>query len=1119
MRFALRTILLAFLLSAHSLFFAAATPPDFIVSFHKLASLAAHQLSIENVLKATPYSWSFRPRTNRAHTFPSDFVVLTVSHPTAVTSLLKSSIPSIRSIHADVGSAVPRIPLASVHWDNQAFNGGARLNLFGTGEIWKLGYTGAGVKVAVFDTGLGKGFEAVANVAERTDWTGEDAPDDRYGHGTIIAGLIGGQHPHCPGIAPAATIYSMRLFTKNQVSYTSWFLDAFNYALHIGVDIINLSIGGPDFADEPFVDKVNQLTAAGVIFVSAIGNDGPRWGTLNNPADMLDVVGVGGVDPDGTISRFSSRGFTAHHMNAYIPRRSYGRVKPDLVAYARNLMAPSHTDVGSCRKLSGTSVSSPVVAGAIALIISVIPIERRNLVANPAAVKRALMESAKLLHGSSMYEQGAGLLDIPAAVATMLEIDREFLALQNAHADLLALEQSQTGAVQLQAHLERAIRKRKEAEVAKRRSRFFSPHSILFRDVLNSISSFSSPLNGDYTQRKIYFAKDYNEHNLKGFLQGPRAYVFPERIDLVSGYQCTVTWPHCSQPLFPGSETQTLNLSIYNLAGMNAQVVEVTWTPVADSGTDVRFLGVSVTIPQRFWPWTGGLGVHLRATDRPMEKSVIEEGFLEITVVTTERRAFSKVKVPMRVEIVPKPPRSKRILWDLFHSLKYPPGYVPADSLTFESKDMLDWLGDHPHTNFRRLYNALRRRGYFVDILDRPLACLGGGVGGTYGALIIIDSEDYFFQEERNIIENAVEKDGLVLIVAAEWYNTKIMKDIRFNDDNTRSRWTPIMGGGNIPALNMLLRSFHISFSTNQVISGNVSIEGYRPLEIDTGVPITSFPKHGEIISANTLAVMYTKPRSEKTGLKRRLVYNMKKKHAVIGIAAVGEGTVVALSDSHGFDGAYKKGGRSVKLFADILDSVIEPGVARQRVFKNSRLLTEAMTSTQQTYDPLAANAFALFVPHSRVLTLESTIDVPKERPLLPICEKYDELVSQVSVLEYEEKATVSFDIGIRAHATVVGSEAKYYTSLQKSIPELAKRYEEEKEKEYKRSENMIVILASTLAVVVGVMLLILSFITPNRKNFQSHRQTSVRSPRWRMLGRTLVKKWIARFLHGSRDE
>ena len=62
------------------------------------------------------------------------------------------------------------------------------------------------------------------------------------------------------------------------VSYTSWFLDAFNYAIHRGIDVLNLSIGGPDWCDEPFVEKVWELSANGVVVVSAIGNDGPDFG-------------------------------------------------------------------------------------------------------------------------------------------------------------------------------------------------------------------------------------------------------------------------------------------------------------------------------------------------------------------------------------------------------------------------------------------------------------------------------------------------------------------------------------------------------------------------------------------------------------------------------------------------------------------------------------------------------------------------------------------------------------------------------------------------------------------------------------------------------------------------
>lgn len=98
------------------------------------------------------------------------------------------------------------------------------------------------------------------------------------------------------------------------VSYTSWFLDAFNHALRAGIDVLNLSIGGPDFMDKPFVEKVWELSANGIIVVSAIGNDGPLYGTLNNPADQFDVIGVGGINFSEKIARFSSRGMTTWEL-------------------------------------------------------------------------------------------------------------------------------------------------------------------------------------------------------------------------------------------------------------------------------------------------------------------------------------------------------------------------------------------------------------------------------------------------------------------------------------------------------------------------------------------------------------------------------------------------------------------------------------------------------------------------------------------------------------------------------------------------------------------------------------------------------------------------------------
>lgn len=93
-----------------------------------------------------------------------------------------------------------------------------------------------------------------------------------------MAGVIASSHPDCMGFAPEAELHVFRVFTNNQVSYTSWFLDAFNYAILKKMNVLNLSIGGPDFMDKPFVDKVWELTANGIIMI--------RWDCLSEAHDQ-----------------------------------------------------------------------------------------------------------------------------------------------------------------------------------------------------------------------------------------------------------------------------------------------------------------------------------------------------------------------------------------------------------------------------------------------------------------------------------------------------------------------------------------------------------------------------------------------------------------------------------------------------------------------------------------------------------------------------------------------------------------------------------------------------------------------------------------------------------------
>ncbi len=82
--------------------------------------------------------------------------------------------------------------------------------------LWDKMYTGTGVRVAVFDTGLSKEHPHFRKIRERTNWTDENRLDDGLGHGTFVAGVIASQNEECPGFAPDIDIYVFRVFTINK---------------------------------------------------------------------------------------------------------------------------------------------------------------------------------------------------------------------------------------------------------------------------------------------------------------------------------------------------------------------------------------------------------------------------------------------------------------------------------------------------------------------------------------------------------------------------------------------------------------------------------------------------------------------------------------------------------------------------------------------------------------------------------------------------------------------------------------------------------------------------------------------------------------------------------------
>lgn len=284
---------------------------EFIISFKrfyksstrlKYIKKSVDKISSINGMALNDSSWSLVERSNAASTFPSDFDLLHINAniPQEVVVDLFGNHPNIKGVTPQrrVIRNLQYVNTSNDGSENDAFNQGYsntrhlswlnsfsfNSNIFDTRRkllraiprqitsvlqadvLWKMGITGAGVKVAVFDTGLAKRHKHFKKIKERTNWTNERTFEDGLGHGTFVAGVIVSSK-ECFGFAPDAELHVYRVFTNNQVSYTSWFLDAFNYAILKKINVLNLSIGGPDFMDRPFVDKVWELTANNVIMV------------------------------------------------------------------------------------------------------------------------------------------------------------------------------------------------------------------------------------------------------------------------------------------------------------------------------------------------------------------------------------------------------------------------------------------------------------------------------------------------------------------------------------------------------------------------------------------------------------------------------------------------------------------------------------------------------------------------------------------------------------------------------------------------------------------------------------------------------------------------------------
>ncbi|WP_091575088.1 S8 family peptidase [Actinokineospora alba] len=283
----------------------------------------------------------------------------------------------------------------------------------GAPQAWQGGFTGKGVTVAVLDTGVDATHADLRDrVIEAKNFT-DGTLRDEDGHGTHVASTIAGTgrgDRKYTGVAPDAKLLVGKVCGPRGCPESA-ILAGMRWAAESGAKVVNLSLGGPDArGDDPLEVGVNQLSARhGTLFVVASGNDGSYGAeTVSSPASADAALAVGAVDGDDALASFSGRG----------PRIHDAALKPEIVAPGVNIMAArSRHSFGKpqekYRELSGTSMATPHVAGAAAILA------QRHPEWTGTQLKAALMASAMPIEAGN-YDQGAGRVDIAHAVKQTL---------------------------------------------------------------------------------------------------------------------------------------------------------------------------------------------------------------------------------------------------------------------------------------------------------------------------------------------------------------------------------------------------------------------------------------------------------------------------------------------------------------------------------------------------------------------------------------------------------------------------------------------------------------------------------------------------------------------------
>lgn len=299
-------------------------------------------------------------------------------------------------------------------------------------QVWKNGYFGDGIGIAIIDTGVYPHPDLVTPrnriIAFKDYINGRAVSYDDNGHGTHVAGDAAGNgaksNGKYRGPASKANIISIKVLNAQGAGVMSNVLAAVQWCItnkaRYGIRIISMSLGSQataSYTKDPLCKAVEKAWQAGIVVCIAAGNEGPGAKTISSPGIDPLVITVGAVNDrntvsvrDNTIAPFSSRG----------PTRD-GLSKPDVVSPGVNIVSlrsPGSTidktnknlRVGDYyMRLSGTSMATPICAGAAALLLSKKPALKPN------DVKNILMRTCRNIN-SNKNAQGSGLIDILAAI-------------------------------------------------------------------------------------------------------------------------------------------------------------------------------------------------------------------------------------------------------------------------------------------------------------------------------------------------------------------------------------------------------------------------------------------------------------------------------------------------------------------------------------------------------------------------------------------------------------------------------------------------------------------------------------------------------------------------------